>query len=294
MLCTFQHPPGFFCMHAMQPLPILNTAPLFPILDAHLGALLRSLSPDDWERPTLAPQWRVRDVALHLLDGSLRTLSMLRDGHFGAGAPASPAYPDVVDYLNRLNNEWVAAGQRFSPAILTWLLEVSGPAYNAYVSSLDPLAPAVFSVAWAGEETSLNWFHVARDYTEKWHHQQQIRQAVGQEAPLLTPELYGPFLSTCLRALPHHYRHAPAAEGTVVALAITGLNETWYLRRTAEAWDLGTGYTGDVTTQLTLDGAVAWRLFTKSLPRELATRHLQVSGDPALAEPLYSLVTVMA
>ncbi|WBA43040.1 maleylpyruvate isomerase N-terminal domain-containing protein [Hymenobacter canadensis] len=279
----------------MQPLPVLDTAHLFPVVDAHLIALLRALAPADWEQPTLAPLWRVRDVALHLLDGNLRTLSMLRDGHFGGAGPASPAYADVVEYLNGLNNEWVAAGQRLSPAILTWLLELSGPAYSAYISSLPPFEVAAFPVAWAGEETSLNWFHVAREYTEKWHHQQQIRQAVGQEAVIFAPELYQPFLSTCLRALPHHYRKVPAPAGAVVALAITGAGGgSWYLRRAETSWELGTGYTGPVATQIILDGNVAWRLFTKSLPRELAVQHMQVEGDWALADPLLGLITVMA
>jgi hypothetical protein len=49
------------------------------------------------------------------------------------------------------------------------------------LKELDPFAEAIFSVGWAGEEKSLNWFHIAREYTEKWHHQQQIRLAVGQE-----------------------------------------------------------------------------------------------------------------
>lgn|GEM_PF-1689358 len=214
---------------------MLATAHLFPVLDTHLITLVRSLAPADWDLPTLAPRWRVRDVALHLLDGSLRTLSMLRDGHFGSGGPASPAYGDVVSYLNQLNNDWVVAGQRLSPAILTWLLELSGPAYNAYISSLLPFEPAVFSVGWAGEEISPNWFHVARDYTEKWHHQQQIRQAVGQQGPLLT------------RALPHHYRAVAAKPGTVVQLTITGAGgDTWYLRRLETAWELETDYTGPV------------------------------------------------
>jgi hypothetical protein len=43
--------------------------------------------------------------------------------------------------------------------------------------SLDPLAPAAFAVSWAGEETSSNWFDTARELTERWHHQQQIRLA---------------------------------------------------------------------------------------------------------------------
>ncbi|MBC6698829.1 maleylpyruvate isomerase N-terminal domain-containing protein [Hymenobacter sp. BT190] len=279
----------------MEPLPMLSTAHLFPVLDARLQELLGSLTLAEWEQPTLAPQWRVRDVALHLLDGNLRTLSMLRDGHFGAGAPRSAAYPDVVAYLNQLNNDWVAAGQRLSPAIIRWLLELSGAAYNAYISALLPFEPAVFPVAWAGEETSLNWFHVAREYTEKWHHQQQIRQAVGQEAPLFALALYEPFLSACLRALPHHYRAVLAPVGTVLALVITGASgNTWYLRRAENGWELGTNYSGPVATHVMLDGKVAWRLFTKSLPRELAAKHLRAEGDQALAEPLYSLITVMA
>ncbi|SHL74235.1 maleylpyruvate isomerase N-terminal domain-containing protein [Hymenobacter psychrotolerans] len=278
----------------MRPLPVICTAHLFAGLDAHLLRLLRSLAPADWERPTLAPQWCVRDVALHLLDGSLRTLSMLRDGHFGAGAPASPKYADVVGYLNQLNHDWVKAGQRLSPGVITWLLELSGPAYTAYLNSLDMHETAVFPVAWAGEETSLNWFHVAREYTEKWHHQQQIRQAVGQEAPLLTAELYHPFLSTCLRALPHHYRHVEAEPGTVLQLTITGEGGgTWYLRRHELGWELGTDYSGQVAASSTLTGEVAWRLFTKSLPRSIAAGYLQTTGNARLAEPLYSLTTVM-
>ena len=279
----------------MQPLSILNTAHLFPILDAHLVALLHSLTPADWEKATVTPKWRVRDVALHLLDGSLRTLSMLRDGYFGGPPPASPAHSDIVRYLNQLNEEWVTVGQRLSPAVITWLLEVSGPAYNTYMASLPPLKPATFSVGWAGEEQSLNWFHVARDYTEKWHHQQQIRQAVGQEAPLLTPELYQPFLATCVRALPHHYRTVAATPGTVVEFAVMGVGgDTWYLRRQVESWELGTNYTGPVAATITLNGAVAWRLFTKSLPYSQTIAHITTTGEPHLTEPVFSLLAVMA
>ncbi|MBO0358506.1 maleylpyruvate isomerase N-terminal domain-containing protein [Hymenobacter sp. BT186] len=279
----------------MQPLPILSTAHLFPVLDQHLLTLLRALEPADWLKPTVAPKWCVHDVALHLLDGSLRTLSMLRDGHFGSSGPASPAPDDVVLYLNQLNADWVRAGQRLSPQLVAWLLEAIGPAYNSYMASLPLLEPAVFSVGWAGEEQSLNWFHVARDYTEKWHHQQQIRQAVGQEQPLLTPELYSPFLATCIRALPHHYRNVAAAPGTTLQFTVTGAGGgTWFLQRQATTWHLGTDYRGPVAATITLDGAVAWRLFTKSLPRTEAQRHITTTGKPQLTEPIFSLVTVMA
>lgn len=279
----------------MQPLPILNTAHLLPVLDAHLLSLLRTLSAEEWEKKTVVPKWRVREVALHLLDGSLRTLSMLRDGHFGLPGPVSAAHTDIVRYLNQLNEEWVAVGQRLSPQVITWLLEITGPAYNAYMAALPLHEPAVFAVGWAGEEQSLNWFHVARDYTEKWHHQQQIRQAVGQEEPLLTPELYQPFLATCVRALPHHYRAVDAAPGTVVQFTVTGAGgDTWYLRRHLTGWELGTHYSGPIAATITLEGSVAWRLFTKSLSRPLADSYVVVGGEAHLTEPVYSLLTVMA
>jgi hypothetical protein len=279
----------------MQPLPILSTAHLFPLLDQHLLTLLHALEPTDWCKQTVAPKWRVHDVALHLLDGSLRTLSMLRDGHFGSAGPASPAHDDVVQYLNQLNADWVRVGQRLSPQLVTWFLEVIGPAYNTYMASLPMLEPSVFSVGWAGEEQSLNWFHVARDYTEKWHHQQQIRQAVGQEEPLLAPELYYPFLATCVRALPHHYRNVSASPGTTLQFTVTGAGGgTWFLQRQATNWQLGTDYHGPVAAAVTLDGAVAWRLFTKSLPRTQAQPHITTTGESVLTEPIYSLTTVMA
>lgn len=279
----------------MQPLPQLHTAPLFPVLDEHLIRLLKGLRPEEWERQTVAPKWRVRDVALHLLDGNLRTLSMLRDGHVGGPPPASPAYADVVSYLNELNAAWVAVGQRLSPPVITWLLELSGVAYSQYIASLDSLAPAVFPVAWAGEEHSPNWFHVAREYTEKWHHQQQIRQAVGQEAPLLTRELYHPFLAACVRALPHHYRQVAALPGTMLRLEVTGpAADAWFLRRGPHAWELGHGYEGPVAANIQLDGNMAWRLFMKSLPAQEASRYLHTEGPTELTQPIFSLTAVMA
>ncbi|RSK25204.1 maleylpyruvate isomerase N-terminal domain-containing protein [Hymenobacter metallilatus] len=279
----------------MRPVSIPDTLPLFPELDRLLLEVLRSLAPADWQRPTLAPGWTVQDVALHLLDGSLRSLSLLRDGHFAGPGPASGAYADVVSYLNHLNHSWVQAGQRLSPVVLLGLLEYSGPQYTAFLQQLNPTAPAAFSVAWAGEEHSTNHFHIAREYTEKWHHQQQIRQAVGQEEALLQPKLYRPFLETCLQALPHHYRAVAAPAGTVVQVQLTGtVPITWFLHRTSADWELGQGYTGPVTGRIELAGAVAWRLFTKSLPPAEAVQYLQLYGPPALTQPIYSLLTVMA
>ena len=268
----------------------IETLPLFAELDRLLLELLRSLKPEDWQRPTLAGQWTVHDIAAHLLDGNLRTLSMLRDGHFGE-APDDTSYAGLVAYLNRLNAEWVRATARLSPAVLIGLLAQSGAEYSAYLATLDPWAPAVFAVAWAGETESLNWFHLARDYTEKWHHQQQIREAVGQTAPLMTTELFQPFIATLLRGLPHAYRQVAAPAGTRVQVAVGG--SVWELTRNAETWQLVPPGAAAPTAKVTLHPADAWKLFTKGLSAAQARERVQVVGDEGLATAALRLVAVM-
>ena len=278
----------------MQPAPI-ETLPLFPVLDELLLELLRSLTPEEWQRPTLARLWTVKDVAAHLLDGNLRTLSMLRDGYFGE-TPDDFSYAGMVAYLNRLNADWVRAACRLSPAVLIDLLAQSGAEYTAYLETLDPWAPATFSVAWAGETKSRNWFHIARDYTEKWHHQQQIREAVGQTAVLMTPALFRPLIETFVRGLPHAYREVAAPMGTVVQLRVgPPIGGGWQLLRTADGWVLAenTAATAPAAT-VVLPPEVAWKLFTKGLSPAEARPRAQLSGDPALAESLLRLVAVMA
>ena len=269
------------------------TLPLFSELDGLLLALLRSLTSADWQRPTLARQWQVRDVAAHLLDGNLRTLSMLRDSHFGE-APADASYDGLVAYLNQLNADWVRAARRLSPAVLIDWLAQSGAEYTVYLHTLDPWAPAAFAVGWAGETASLNWFHMAREYSEKWHHQQQIREAVGQPGPLLRPELLQPLLATLLRGLPHAYRAVAAPVGTRVRLTVTSAGGgTWELAYGATGWRLQAPAAVAPAAHITLDPTTAWQVFTKALSPAEAWARAEITGEEALARPAFGLVAVM-
>ena len=63
--------------------------------------------------------------------------------------------------------------------MLTDLLEVTGEWVARHVASLPPDGGGPLPVDWAGEERSTNWMDVGREYTERWHHQAQIRDAVG-------------------------------------------------------------------------------------------------------------------
>lgn len=83
-----------------QKTPII-TIHLFPDIDRMLLDLLRSLSSEDWEKPTVAPLWKVKNIASHLLDGNIRGLSMSRDKYFGETPPEDTSYQSLVDFLNR-------------------------------------------------------------------------------------------------------------------------------------------------------------------------------------------------
>jgi len=134
----------------------IKTNHLFPLLDEKLLQLLRSLSHDDWNRPTTARLWTVKDIAAHLLDGNIRTLSMARDGYFSSLAGVMASHQNLLAYPNRLNADWIAATKRMSSTVLINMLEITGIQFCAYMASLDPFAPAIFPVAWAGQAVSPN------------------------------------------------------------------------------------------------------------------------------------------
>ncbi|TAE21794.1 MAG: maleylpyruvate isomerase family mycothiol-dependent enzyme [Candidatus Kapaibacterium sp.] len=282
-----------------NPLPVAH---LFPLLDAALMRLLRSLSPEEWNAPTLAKQWTVKDIAAHLLDGNIRTLSMQRDRYFGL-QPSYPldSYEKLVHWINTLNNDWVQAARRMSPDVVMLLLEQTNPLTSAYYATLQPFEEAIFSVAWAGEETSLNWMHLAREYTEKWHHQQQIREAVGgrTESSIMTRELFYPLIATFLQGLPHTYRFTSAPEGTRIAITITSeLGGIWFLERLNSAWILAeqatTQLPRDTAASITLPPDTAWKLFCKGISPTEARTTVQFAGDEKLGEVSLGLVSVMA
>ncbi len=271
----------------------INTIHLFEPLDNKLHELLSSLEPADWNKPTVAKQWTVKDVAAHLLDGNIRTLSISRDKFFGEPPGNIDSYEDLVDFLNRLNADWVRATKRMSPAVLVELLQVTGKEYTKHLAMLDPFAKAVFSVAWAGENESLNWFHLAREYTEKWHHQQQIREAVNKPG-IMTEELYHPFLQTFMMALPHTYRNTHASEGTVIKITITGEGGGDWLLQKKEQWEFIPVSSTNVQAQVIIDGSIAWKLFSKSWRKQDALPYITIEGDKQLGEVVLEMISVMA
>jgi uncharacterized protein (TIGR03083 family) len=275
-----------------QSLKPIFTAHLFSKIEGMLIELLRSLEPDDWEVQTIAGEWKVKDVAAHLLDTQLRNLSICRDGYApirpNIGSPA-----DLAAFINRLNQEGVSIYRRLSPKVLISIMELASKQTSEYQKSLDPFAPAPFGVSWAGEEKSANWFNTAREFTERWHHQQQIRLAVDKPG-IMTREFYYPVLDCFMRALPFTYRAMPCEPGALVQFNISGeCGGSWYLYRNGESWTLIASPAGEKVSETTIPQEIAWRIFTKGIAREAAEAQVQVAGVTEIGLHILGMVSIV-
>lgn len=275
-------------MNKLQP---IMTSHLFPVLNERLLSLLRGLSAEEWGRVAL-PKWSVKDIAAHLLDTNLRRLSIARDGYWGEAFNGNT--PEEFNaFLNKLNHDWVQASRRLSPHVLVALLDASGQELAVYMQALDPHGQAVFPVSWAGEERSENWFDVAREYTEKWHHQQQIREAVARPG-IMTGELYGPVVATFMRVLPYTYRDLSVSPGTVINFRVTDEGGgDWSLIRNQQSWDLLSGLAPLPACSLEIPGDIAWKLFTKGLVRGNGLERIRITGNSALAQPALTATAIV-
>jgi uncharacterized protein (TIGR03083 family) len=279
----------------LSPLAVVDTRPFFGPVSSALVSLLGGLTDEQWNRGTIAGAWTVRDVTAHLIDISLRRVSFHRDRLI----PPPPPFPitgerDFVRFINGLNHEWVSATKRLSPAVLVEMFELASRDLAAFFEALPLDAPALFGVSWAGEQSSAGWFDVGREFTELWHHQMQIRLAVGAP-PLAEPRYLRAVLDVSLRVLPHAYRDVLAQEGAAVAFEVTGpAGGTWTLKREADRWTLWNGRPDRVDARVAVSDDIAWRLLYNGLPAAQIPSQIAVEGSSDLAAPFFrarSIVT---
>ena len=182
---------------------------------------------------------------------------------------------------------------RLSPAVLISMMEVASRESAEFHQSLDPMAEAGFGVSWAGEQKSLNWFDTARELTERWHHQQQIRVATNRPG-IMTRELYYPVLDCFMRALPFKYRDQPGEPGTHLRFNVSGEScGSWYLFREGDRWMQVESPQGRLASETTIPQEIAWRLFTKGIDRNAAAGQVTVTGDGDLGSYVLSMVAII-
>ncbi len=277
----------------MKPVGPINTVDLFPPLSCELLSVLKSLHAEDWARPTVCLPWTVKDVTAHLLGGNLGRL-WSRDPSSAASDYSPQPYGDLLNLINHDNALWVQAAQRISPEILIEFLELTDRHLDVHFRRLALKEPARIGVAWASDSLAPNWFDIAREYTEKWLHQQHIREAVNQ--PLLTTRTWlFPTLDTFMRGLPHTFRNIETPPGTSVSVNICGeAGGEWSLVRKGPGWELFEGRDPQAVSRVHMSQDIAWRLFTKGICPDLARRQVHIDGNIALGETVLEMVSIMA
>jgi uncharacterized protein (TIGR03083 family) len=267
--------------------PPVDTRAMFRPVSGSLVGLLRRLPPEDWLQPTVAGAWLVRDVVAHLIDSTLRRLSFHRDG-MTPPPPPGPVSSDrgFVAFINGLNAQWVDAARRLSPRVLTDMYEHASVEVADWFESQALDAPALFAVSWAGEQASANWFDIGREFTELWHHQQQIRMAVRADS-LPEARYLRAVIDIAVRGLPHAYRNVSAEPGQTVVLDVSGpAGGQWTLVRESDRWTLAQGEPASETTRVRLGDDAAWKLLFNALPDKDVAQAVNVSGRAELASAL--------
>lgn len=279
-------------MQAVEPVIVID---LFPHERRLLLDLFADLTEEDWQRPTVCAGWTVRDIGLHLLGDDIGYLSGARD-HFSnpffAGRDME-RWESLVQNINEANELWVRATQRISPSMLCTLLELTGKQFYEYISSLDMMAMNG-EVSWAGPGAAPVWLDTAREYTERWLHQQQIRDAVNRPG-MKERRFFHPVLDAFVRALPHTYRDVAVTGTTVVKLVVTGeAGDVWYVVSEPKGWSLYKTVALQPASIVTMDQETCWRLFTKGIDRGQARAMVRIEGDVALGEKVLETVSIIA
>jgi hypothetical protein len=170
---------------------------------------------------------------------------------------------------------------------------MTGELTEAYFTSLD-MTVLGMPVDWAGPDPAPVWLDVAREYTERWVHQQHIRDAVGKPG-MKEPRWFAPVLDAFVRGLPRVLRDAPVPDGAALRLTIAGdAGGEWVALRHNGDWMLGTAPSMIVDATVELDEDRAWRLFTKGISKEEARRTARIEGGEALAERALDTVSILA
>jgi uncharacterized protein (TIGR03083 family) len=270
--------------------PPVDTRPLFPHERAEFVALLRGLDADDWQRPTVCPGWRVHDIVAHVVHDHIRRLSRTRDQHAVPGPSQGRSMPGS---LHESNQDFVDVARRWSPRVLIDLHCQLGPAQDHLWASMD-LDQLGEPVSWAAPGLPAPaWLDIAREYTEYWVHQQQIRDAVGRPGAD-SEQLMAPVIDTFQRAVPHTLRHLSPAGGTCLQIQVTGTGGgNWTVQRRNTTWTVDRGPATQPAAFVQLSSDCFWRVATRGITVETARKRALISGDQTLGAAVLNLVAII-
>ncbi|HEY3410734.1 MAG TPA: maleylpyruvate isomerase family mycothiol-dependent enzyme [Propionicimonas sp.] len=272
--------------------PPIDVRPFLPVDRHGLLELLAGLDGADWTEPTACPGWSVHDVVAHIAHDHIRRLSGTRDGYASAGFRPGE---ELAAFIDRVNQDFVETARAWSPAILVDLIAHLGPQLDDVWAGLDLDGPAAIDVAWAEPGTvAPAWLDVAREFSEFWIHQQQVRDAVGDSA-VAGDEVTGAVVDTLIRGLPLTLAPQPAGAGTRVGVQVTGVGaRSWVATREPDRWHLSpAGGVADCDAAVKLSADTLWRVASRGISPDVAGRRAVITGDGELARAALTLLSII-
>src|SRR5437868_2603601 len=190
------------------------------------------------------------------------------------------SFDELFVALDRFNEQWVSAASFLSPAVVIELLRLSGEWTHLFYGTVDVDGPGEV-VAWIGPDPQPYWMLAAREYWERWIHQQQIRRAVGRPG-LDDAGFVVPAVAVAMRGFPQGLAAFPAPPGTAVTVALADADAAWTVGCDGETWTLYDGAPDAPTVTFSIDLKTAALVFSRALSNAELTERLHPEGDPDL------------
>ena len=241
-----------------------NTLKLFQKLNAKLIELMIGLSWVQWNKDTARKNWKVKDIAIQILDDSRHNLPPLTEGF-----KSNPVHVNI--------------SEDFSADNLIAELQFRQEQLNSYISVNTIIGDQLNASRSAGSQIDIFKF-----YSQIWLYQQQIRQSLGASL-LLDSNFYHPFLAYCFHFLPSHFNDFHSPVGTLISIEVVGDSRgLWSLIRRDHCWELSEHHEhSDV--QVYIDQNIAWILFSGGIDIYEAAQYWQVIGSQELGRHVLSL-----
>ncbi len=228
---------------------------MFAAQRQRLVTFLRGLGADDWRRRTACCGWDVSDVLAHVVGDVLGRIGGL-GGHRGRNpGRVGESLGELVD---RTNQEWVVACRRLSPQLMIEMLEWAGPVADQLWLSRRLDDPSL-GVSWAGVDPAPLWLDAAREVTEYWVHERQLREAVGNHTEGL-PDV-ATVLDVFARGLPCTLGRFNLGEHAD-RIRVGSAGRSWRFRRHGNQWWYSDEADPDEAV-VSFDGELLWRRWTR-------------------------------
>ena len=107
-----------------------------------LLSLLAGLSAAEWGSPTVAPEWSVKDMTLHLVDVDLSWGARFRDHDQSGSLSPSSGHEGFVRGLAQRNQQWIDGTRVLSPRLIVEMLRWSGGELDTALAAVDLARPS--------------------------------------------------------------------------------------------------------------------------------------------------------